>query len=282
MQVSGDLFRLPADAGIVPLPWFCRAPLGLKSGTSVHVALVESGEAGRTRTAPPPADHTGLVEFCRPPDLLISVLDPQAWQATCRLDSYGPDGPGLLHRVLDAIAEANKGEMHINVVIGESFTVPATNCADRRMRHHKTTLYCQFQQGEASRQRFEAMMTSLRSQRDFAEQTIGVDTAPHAAGHVAMYLGTAVIKSGLVRLPHDWRQISEDLYFKGLAERLSDREAARRHADAFDYNVVCALADLDARAIRLTFPVKGARRLQTRHTDRPNTVVRVTERLGSV
>lgn len=283
MHVSGDLFRLPSDSKLVPLPWFCRAPLGLKTGTSVHVVLVESslGEGEQGSDAPRPTAGDAArhpTELLRPPDLLVSVLDPNAWDSTYLIEASALDGPGLLHRLLAAIATANAPDKHINVVVGESFTVPSRGCADQRLRNHQTTLYCQLQRGTTSKRHLDEVVKQLNAAAPAKHKPVKCAVAPRPAGTVVKYLGQEEVRDGLVRLDVDWRWQARTLFEQGLAD-VHGSGIGRSLADQFDFSLASALADLHARAIRLTFPLKGARRLITLHTDEPNTAVKVTEQL---
>lgn len=283
MHVSGDLFRLPSDTRVVPLPWFCRAPLGLKTGTSVHVALVEScsGEVEQASEGARSAASDAVrhpTELLRPPDLLVSVLDPNAWNSTYLLEAFALDGPGLLHRLLAAIARANSVDKHINVVIGESFTVPSRGCADPRLRNHKTTLYCQLQRGSASKRHLDDVVRHLNSGTPSKHKHVHCDVAPMPAGAIVKYLGQEDVRDGLIRLDVDWRLQTRMHFEQGLADARGP-DIGRILAEQFDFSLASALADLSARAIRLTFPLKGARRLTTLHTDEPNTAVKITEQL---
>ncbi|MBX3392794.1 MAG: hypothetical protein KF787_09120 [Phycisphaeraceae bacterium] len=287
MPVSGDLFQLPVQPRLIPLPWHCRAPLGLKTGTSVHIALVESGsespfELGAANVQERTGEHPELL--LRPPDLLVSVLDPREWETTYLIESCGPDGPGLLNRLLEEIATINADDKHVNVLIAESFTVPMRECKDPLLRHHKSSLYCQVLLGKPSKERLDSMVARL-NQAPAGHGTrepkpVELRLAPLPAGAVALHLGQAEIRHGLVETDEDWRREAREWFHTRLRARFSE-ETARQIRSQFDFSLACALADLDSKAIRLMFPLKGARRLLTRHADQPNVAVQVTSRLSS-
>src|SRR5579863_1130127 len=110
MQVLGDLIQLPADLESLPLPWWHRAPLGLKNNTSVEVALLQ------TATRP-----LG--------DLIVSVLKPEKWENILKLECSRHDGPGVIARLLDAVYP-------LNIALAETATIQPENL-------HYATLICE-------------------------------------------------------------------------------------------------------------------------------------------
>lgn len=289
MHVSGDLVQLPEDSLLIPLPWHCRAPLGLKTGTSVHVALVESGEdAGNGIAGTPPSSTVSMTnQLYRPPDLLVSVLDPRVWSTTYLIESRGLDGPGMLNKLLHAIAQINTKELnkkHVNVLIGESFTMPTRACKNPLLREHRTTLYCELLCGDASRELLKGMCDTLNQTEEHSsgampEKSVVHRPAPLPAGAVSLHLGQAEITNGLVRIDVNWREKAKEWFERQLALHRRGVNPAEISGQ-FDYSLACAMADLDARAIRLMFPLVNARRLRTTHTDEPNVAVQVTSLLS--
>lgn len=91
----------------LPLPWYHRAPLGLMSGTPVHVAL----QAPRSRPFG---------------DLLVSVVDPVNWQFVTEISASRADEPGVL-------ADVYKLAPPLNIVFAEAATVDSGSRHDARL-----------------------------------------------------------------------------------------------------------------------------------------------------
>ncbi|MFM9956613.1 MAG: hypothetical protein ACKVZJ_00940 [Phycisphaerales bacterium] len=204
----------------------------------------------------------------------MSVLAPDAWERFWVISSRGPDGPGLLNSLLASVAQANmrEGQPHINVIIGESFTVPSPELADATERIHETTLFVELLQGEQSEAVLNKMIEEIRGPR--------VDPAPGAgarieqiemrrckrpAGCVVKELGTGVVADGYLQLQHNWRSLA----------RAWDQEIS----ESFDFNQACVYSSTVTRAITFAFPRKGARLIVTKHSDQPNTAVKMTNAL---
>lgn len=101
--------------GALPLPWYHRAPLGLMSGTNVHVALQAK------RVAAPGKDP--LRPFG---DLIVSVIDPENWPFVTEISAVKADQPGVL---ADAYAKAPP----LNIVFAEAVTVDSGSRHDARL-----------------------------------------------------------------------------------------------------------------------------------------------------
>lgn len=92
--------------GALPLPWYHRAPLGLMSGTPVHVAL----QPARSRFG----------------DLIVSVIDPENWPFVSEITASRADEPGVL-------ADVYKAAPPLNIVFAEAITVDAGSRHDARL-----------------------------------------------------------------------------------------------------------------------------------------------------
>lgn len=103
--LTSRLVSLPGPA--LPLPWYHRAPLGLMSGTPVHVAL----QAPRSRPFG---------------DLLISVVDPAKWRFVSEISASKEDQPGVL-------ADVYKLAPPLNIVFAEAVTVDSGSRHDARL-----------------------------------------------------------------------------------------------------------------------------------------------------
>jgi hypothetical protein len=99
--------RLVALRDALPLPWYHRAPLGLMSGTPVHVAL----QAAQSRPFG---------------DLLVSVIDPVNWQFVSEVSVSRADEPGVL-------ADVYKAAPPLNIVFAEAVTIDSGSRHDARL-----------------------------------------------------------------------------------------------------------------------------------------------------
>lgn len=136
MYVLGELIDLKpeilrakkiGERGIVrlPIPWYQRAPLGLLTGTTVHVAILKD---------PCPLQPTDEHDV-RPRlgDIVVSVVNP--WRHVLRVQVKRQEEGGALHKVFDKISQLFH-EYRINIALAETVT---TDC-----RHsHDVTLVCE-------------------------------------------------------------------------------------------------------------------------------------------
>jgi predicted amino acid-binding ACT domain protein len=111
MQVLGGLIRLNENDWL-PVPWWYRAPLGLKSGTEVF--------AGLTKTAGRPVG-----------DIVVSVLSLPRWNEMLHLQCQRTDEPGVLAALFETVAEPP-----LNIALAETVTLDAG-------RVHHATLVCE-------------------------------------------------------------------------------------------------------------------------------------------
>lgn len=279
MYVSGSLITLPRESYEpyrVPLPWHCRAPLGMKSKTTVYAALVASSSyGGRLESSSDRAIR-------RPPDLVVSVLAPDDWNTFRVIRSRGTDGPGLLNSLLSSISQLNTSEPdpHVNVIVGESFTIPSGKVGGVAERLHETTLFVELRRGKASDQALTEMVSAInksstveaikgagpKSSEGGAQIQVEVDQYEHPAGWVVKQLGTGFLADGYLHLNTNWRARA--------------REWDPELSDSFDFERACVYASTLTRAITFTFPRKGAQLLITKHSDKPNTAVKLTTALA--
>lgn len=103
--LTSQLVKLSDDK--LPLPWYHRAPLGLMSGTHVHVVLQE-----------PHLRAFG--------DLLVSIVDPVNWRSVTEIIASKEDQPGVL-------AEMFKHAPPLNIVFAEAVTIDSGQRHDARL-----------------------------------------------------------------------------------------------------------------------------------------------------
>jgi hypothetical protein len=109
--LTSRLVKLPNQQGRkgdkLPLPWYHRAPLGLMSGTHVHVALQQ-----------PHSRPFG--------DLLVSVVDPENWRLVTEISASKKEAPGVLAAMYEKASP-------LNIVFAEAVTVDSGRWHDARL-----------------------------------------------------------------------------------------------------------------------------------------------------
>lgn len=171
--LTSNLVRL-ADDGL-PLPWYHRAPLGLMSGTPVHVALER-----------PPRDGRPFG------DLIISVVDPATWSSVYDIRASKPDEPGVLEKVYEA-------PQPYNIALSEAVTVGS---GARHDVHLIVEPYPRKPGGEAdARQRAEEIVEDLKT----AGYTARRPTRLHHRPPVHDWMDIGTVDLGWVRV-RGWRE----------------------------------------------------------------------------
>lgn len=130
MYVLGELIDLKpeiirarklGERGIVrlPIPWYQRAPLGLLTGTTVHVAILKD---------PAPLQPTDD-DDSRPRlgDIIVSVVNP--WRHVFRVQVKRKEEGGALHKVFDKIGELFH-DYRINIALAETVTTDCRHSHD--------------------------------------------------------------------------------------------------------------------------------------------------------
>jgi predicted amino acid-binding ACT domain protein len=109
--LTSRLVKLPNQEGRkgdkLPLPWYHRAPLGLMSGTHVHVALQK-----------PHSRSFG--------DLLVSVVDPENWRLVTEISASKKEARGVLAKMYEKAPP-------LNIVFAEAVTVDSGRTHDARL-----------------------------------------------------------------------------------------------------------------------------------------------------
>jgi hypothetical protein len=109
--LTSRLVKLPSQKGRkedkLPLPWYHRAPLGLLSGTHVHVALQK-----------PHSRAFG--------DLLVSVIDPEHWRLITEISVSKKEERGVLAAMYEKATP-------LNIVFAEAVTVDSGRTHDARL-----------------------------------------------------------------------------------------------------------------------------------------------------
>ncbi len=239
--LTSQLVQLKRPA--LPLPWYHRAPLGLMSGTPVHVALQQ-----------PEKRPFG--------DLLVSVVDPVNWQYVTEVSASTSDRPGVL-------ADAYRHTPPLNIVFAEAVTV------DSGSRHHARLVLEPFQINHNTDgidaddigpdddigDSVEAMLESNLSRLKASLEEKGFDDPEpkrlHTDQSKLVWMDVGRIDVGWVEVD-GWREAIER-----QAEQSSE-EAAK-----YDLNMAVISADTNRRILRYVFPRKGAVSISIKHADNP-------------
>lgn len=107
MQIlSGSLIKL-SERDRLPIPWYHRSPIGLRSGTDVYAVFMA------------PA-HRAVG------DLVVSVLDPDLWRWTTTISCSKKDGPGVLLGAFEAVSP-------LNIALAETATIESGRLHEIRL-----------------------------------------------------------------------------------------------------------------------------------------------------
>lgn len=239
MQIlSGNLVRLVSKDGL-PIPWYQRAPMGLISGTSVHIALQQSDD--------------------RPVgDLLLSVINPQAWPWVSTLTCSRPDQPGVLAEAFDAVPPLNIG-------LAETVTV------DSGMRHEARLIiepfgldpYAPRAENDAA---FAAGMQKLKEQLKGAGfDDIHESRLPVSQKTILVQMSGTVTDGWVRGIPWEAK----------IVEHSQDSDLAQ-----IDLDVAVVSADTRRRLVRFVFPRLGARTVRVEHIDQPGALASIAGALA--
>jgi hypothetical protein len=226
MQVLGDIVELRPELDCLPLPWWCRAPLGLLNRTPVYVALLKKSRR--------------IVG-----DVIVSVLDPNKWESIIRVECRGPDEPGVIANVLDAVKE-------LNVALAETVTIETGEM-------HQAILICEGSKSESARAHVPRVMDKL-TKAGFKEFRVD----PYAR------LPLPVLKHEIVSVQRGWLQ---DLSLGNWLRTEFDDGTLTR----VDLSRAVVSADTEKRLLRFVFPRLGSRTIKIRHSDKPGTLRQLSE-----
>jgi hypothetical protein len=174
--LTSRLVKLPNQTGRkgdkLPLPWYHRAPLGLMSGTHVHVALQK-----------PHSRSFG--------DLLVSVVDPENWRLVTEISASKKEAPGVLAAMFEKAPP-------LNIVFAEAVTVDSG-------RRHDARLVVEpghpLEGDETVRQEIERLRKDLGKMK-FAKQQ---KSRLHPNHREAEWMGIGEIDTGWVHIA-GWRE----------------------------------------------------------------------------
>ena len=233
--------------GALPLPWYHRAPLGLMSGTNVHIALQAKAKARRKKEARPFGD------------LIVSVIDPENWMLVSEISASTVDRLGVQADVYDAAPP-------LNIVSAEAVTI------DSGSRHEVRLLlepyYRQFgdkpEDVEKQRDRdIRKLKAALRKQR-FDKV---IPRPIHLDDHELVWEDEERIEEGWVRVD-------------GLEEALLAQASDSDKAGEYDLRTAVISADTERRILRYVFPRKCAVSVSVEHRDRPGVMGEIAKALA--
>lgn len=251
MEILAGLIKLN-DRSKIPLPWYNRPALSLRTGTKVWVTQVRS--TAKT------ADNV-----C-PPDMLITPLTPSVIENTRSITIDVDEKRGAIGELISLVSEK------CNVDLMETVTI------DQRTKHRVTFVL----QPKNSIQDLEDFSAS--SFFDELNNTISehlskklpsqIDAAPNPAiqpiaqrGVTMEYGAEMNVQQLYVDVSDVWDPISE--------------KSATEFAD-FDFNRVVISSNTESRFIRCIIPRKGAFELRITHKDRPKATRHISECLGEM
>ena len=229
--------------GSLPLPWYHRAPLGLMSGTNVHVALQATKENSRPFG-----------------DLIVSVVDPENWRFVSEVSASKRDQLGVLADVYDKAHP-------LNIVFAEAVTV------DSGLSHDARLLVEPYFRGfddeaEDVKARVGSKVEEIKESLEHRKGFEGV-TADwiHLGDHELVWEDEGRIEEGWVRMD-------------GLEEAIAEQAAASEEADGYDQETAVISADTERRILRYVFPRKHAVSVNVKHRDRPGVLGEIARALA--
>lgn len=227
--------------GSLPLPWYHRAPLGLLSGTNIHVVLQ--------------ARHR------RPfGDLIVSVVDPENWLHVREVNASKDDEPGVL-------ADVYEKAPPLNIVFAEAVTVDSGSRHDARLLlepyYRKPDETVQDLKGRVNSD-IRSIKKSLLEEQEF-ERVVSRNI--HLDDHELTWEDEGRIEEGWVRVD-------------GLEEAIAEQAAESEEAKGYDQGTAVISADTERRILRYVFPRRHAVSVSVKHRDRPGVMGEIAEALA--
>lgn len=236
--LTNRLISLRGEA--LPLPWYHRAPLGLMSGTPVHVAL-----------QPPNRRPFG--------DLILSVVNPENWPFVSEVIASRADMPGVLADVYEAAPP-------LNIVFAEAVTIDSGSRHDARLLLEP--YYREF--GESD----EEVAAKVKKQTEKLESSLekldfnDFKVEPVNPDHIEpIWTDTGTIELGWVSI-------------EGLWDAVAAQANVSSDADQYDLETAVISADTERRILRYVFPRKGAVSVSVKHRDQPGAMGDIAKALA--
>ena len=228
--LTSQLVKLERPA--LPLPWYHRAPLGLMSGTPVHVALQEAKN--------------------RPfGDLLVSVIDPVNWPYATEVRASKVDETGVLAALYEP-AEP------LNIVFAEAITI------DSGSRHDARLVLEPFQYAPKKKAMFNEVE---RITNELSKTFQDVDSDPLYRDQSELtWMDVGRVELGWVEV-EGWRDA-----IVAQAHESDQSEKFKFKSDMYDLNMAVVSADTNRRLLRYVFPRRGAVSVKIEHADNPGVI----------
>jgi hypothetical protein len=296
----------------LPIPWYQRAPLGLLSGTTVHVAILEDpgpevqeavpdsgAENTESTCTTSPASIVTILPTAssdsadsssgetlrkrrpRIGDIVVSVVNPM--RHVFRVQVKRQEQQGALHEVFKKIHDLfNKHR--INIALAETVT---TDCR----KSHDVTLVCEFlnQVAEATIKETKAELENLLSDGSIQEESEPLVVWQRPLKNI-VFSRLGVIRAGWV-CDCDWYSQIEPRTDASNSIELKTKVRPTRSAAArgdlggrfdcrgFDCSRVVVYSDQANRVARFVLPKPNAFTVQIEHADIPGALEILTNSL---
>jgi len=230
------------------LPWYHRAPLGLLSGTNIHVGL-------QARHSAPTEDMPS-----RPfGDLIISAVDPENWSNVREINASKVDQPGVL-------ADIYELAQPLNIVFAEAVTVDSGSRHDARLLVEPYFRELE-DDPEKVKERVERGVRDIEGKLKERKFDYTPAHRPNPDRHELVWEDEGVIEEGWVKV-------------QGLKEAIEKQVAeSGEEAKKYDLGTAVISADTERRILRYVFPRKHAVSVNVKHRDRPGVMGEIAKAL---
>jgi hypothetical protein len=242
MQVLGELISLE-EPDRLALPWWHRACLGFISKTCVYVVAVWNN-----------AD--------RPPDLIVTVFDPEQWKHLYRVMAQQQDRPGVLADHFQSVPPHN-------IAVAESVVI-----GNGTVYHNN--MYIENRASQTDREFVDCLNTAFGhgpffelAETPMAQRYLPRLQEPPSHGRITTFLsefGTPPEKCrylDYVQVQGGWLTVQ---WRERLLRFMSEEKISY---DGFDLTKAVLSADTSSRILRFVFPRFGAKSVVVPHGDRP-------------
>lgn len=242
MEILAGLVLLK-DPTKVPLPWYNRPALGLRSGTTVWVS--------------PVVNKHRAVEDAAPPDILVSPLEPARLKNLWSFTIDVPERAGAIGALIDIVST------DCNIDLMETVTI------DQRGKHRvifvlQPKYSIQDKEGFKPRPFFNRLKSNLkkvegaevRSNLPLAREDLSFPN-PKRKNVVNLYTDISEIRARI----------------------FSEKKSAY---DEYDFDRVVISSNTESRFVRYIFPKKGAFELRITHMDRPKAIQNISSCLSTM
>ena len=243
MEILAGLVKF-GDDNKLPLPWYNRPALGLKTGTPVYVAAVISNTPSRR--------GQGRV----PPDIIITPLRYSGLHQTFSITIDLKEGKGAIGKVLDIIS------INFNIALMETVTI------DQRQKHRITMILEPINMNNDEFIDINIMIIDLKKSLSAIE---GIDIKPH------LILANKEVKfeeGDISEVINGYVDITKIIDF--INENYGDLK------NKFDLKKLVISSNPDARFVRYIFPKIGVFQARISHEDLPTAMKTLTQTLGNL